>query len=130
MEITIAWALGAHSGSWVPFPLIREETQRKNKLTAICDELFPELTQVLKKNNLSTALTIRERFPTPHMLATASFSALQEARGQMRQLFGQGFLVYPKRVKKKSFLATLRKTQNTPKKARNDLGCTLPYLTK
>ncbi|WP_201381904.1 hypothetical protein [Ktedonobacter sp. SOSP1-52] len=42
----------------------------------------------------------------------------------------QGFLVYPKRVKKKSFLATLRKTQNTPKKARNDLGCTLPYLTK
>lgn len=68
------------------YELVREETQRKNKLTAICDELFPELTQVLKNPNLPTALAIRERFPTPHSLATASFSALQEVRDKTKQL--------------------------------------------
>ena len=26
--------------------LVRESTQRKNKLTSICDELFPELTRL------------------------------------------------------------------------------------
>src|SRR6266567_662885 len=38
------------------YELATEATQRKNKLTAICDELFPELTQVLKDPNLPTAL--------------------------------------------------------------------------
>ncbi|GHO56169.1 IS110 family transposase [Ktedonobacter robiniae] len=62
------------------YELVNEATQRKNKLTAICDELFPELTQVLKDPNLATALALRERFPTPHALATASFTALSEVR--------------------------------------------------
>ncbi|MBO0793565.1 MAG: IS110 family transposase [Ktedonobacteraceae bacterium] len=66
--------------------LTRESTQRKNKLTSICDELFPELTQILKDPNLPTALAIRKRFSTPAALATASLSALQEVRGKNRSL--------------------------------------------
>jgi transposase len=68
------------------YELVREATQRKNKLMAICEEIFPELVQILKDANLPTALAIRERFPTPAALATASFSALQEVRGKTRQL--------------------------------------------
>lgn len=68
------------------YELVQESTQRKNKLTSICDEVFPELVQVLKNPNLPTALSIRERFPTPHALATASLTALQEARGNNRSL--------------------------------------------
>lgn len=68
------------------YELVREATQRKNKLIAICDEVFPELVQILKDPNLPTALALRERFPTPAALATASLSALQEARGKNRQL--------------------------------------------
>jgi transposase len=62
------------------YELANEATQRKNKLTAICDELFPELTQVFKNPNLPTALDLRERFPTPHAIATASLIALREVR--------------------------------------------------
>lgn len=58
-----------------------ESTRRKNKLTAICDELFPEFIQICHDPNLPTALTLRTRFPTPAALATASLSALHEARG-------------------------------------------------
>jgi len=68
------------------YELVREATQSKNKLIAICDELFPEFTQILKDPNLPTALALRERFPTPAALATASLSALQEARGKARML--------------------------------------------
>jgi transposase len=66
--------------------LIGESTRRKNKLTAICDEVFPELPRILKNPNLPTALALRKRFPTPATLATASLSALQELRGQNRNL--------------------------------------------
>jgi len=66
--------------------LITESTQRKNKLTAFCDELFPEFTQILKDPNSPTALAIRKRFPTPAALATTSLSTLQEVRGKTRQL--------------------------------------------
>ncbi len=38
------------------YELVNETTQRKNKLTAICDELFPELTQVFKNPNPTIAL--------------------------------------------------------------------------
>lgn len=62
------------------YELVNESTQRKNKLTAICDELFPELTHVFKDPNLLTALDLRERFPTPHAVATASLTALREVR--------------------------------------------------
>lgn len=60
--------------------LSEESTQRKNKLTAICDEVFPEFTQICKDPNLPSALALRERFPTPAAIATASLSALQAAR--------------------------------------------------
>jgi transposase len=66
------------------YELVNESTQRKNKLTAICDELFPELTQVFKDPNLLTALDLRERFPTPHAVATASLTALREVRRRNR----------------------------------------------
>ena len=62
------------------YELANEATQRKNKLTAICDELFPELTQVLKNPNAPTALDLREKFPTPHTIATASLVELREVR--------------------------------------------------
>lgn len=62
------------------YELSHEAAQRKNKLIAICDELFPEFTQVFKNPNFPSALTIREQFPTPHAIATASFSALAAAR--------------------------------------------------
>ncbi len=42
------------------YELITESTQRKNKLTAICDEIFPELTQIYKDPNLPSALQRRE----------------------------------------------------------------------
>jgi hypothetical protein len=60
--------------------LIRERTQRKNKLTAICDELFPELTRIYENPNSAAALALRTAFPTPATLATASLSALQATR--------------------------------------------------
>ncbi len=62
------------------YELVNEATQRKNKLTAICDEIFPELTQVFKNPNLSTALDLREKFPTPQIVATASLAELREVR--------------------------------------------------
>lgn len=64
--------------------LATESTRRRNKLTAICDELFPELTQIFRDPNGPTALVFRERFPTPAAISTASLSALQDARGKAR----------------------------------------------
>lgn len=64
------------------YELVREATQRKNKLIAICDELFPEMTRVLKNPNGPTALALREQFPTPASLATASMQSLVEIRGK------------------------------------------------
>lgn len=58
------------------YELSHEATRRKNKLVAICDELFPEFTQVFKDPNLPGALAIRKQFATPHAVATASVSAL------------------------------------------------------
>lgn len=62
--------------------LVVESTQRKNKLTSICDELFPEFTRLLFNPNLPTALALRSQFPTPALLAQASFAQLREARGK------------------------------------------------
>lgn len=62
------------------YELSHESTQRKNKLIAICDELFPELTQILKDPTSPTALALREQFPTPQVLATAPLSALEAVR--------------------------------------------------
>ena len=62
------------------YELMIESTQRKNKLIAICDELFPEFTQVCKDPNLPTALALRERFPTPSAIVAASLNGLKEVR--------------------------------------------------
>jgi transposase len=66
------------------YELVNESTQRKNKLTAICDELFPELTKIFKNPNLPTALDLQEKFPTPHAIATASLTALREVKRRSR----------------------------------------------
>jgi hypothetical protein len=62
------------------YELVQECTQRKNKLTAICDERFPELVQVFHDPNRPAALAYRERFPTPQALATAPWTALVALR--------------------------------------------------
>jgi len=62
--------------------LVQEVAQRKNKLTSICDELFPELPRVFRDPNRPTALVYRQHFPTPHLLAAAPLSALQALRGK------------------------------------------------
>jgi len=68
------------------YELIQESTQRKNKLTAICDELFPEFTQVFKDANHPAALVLRLQFPTPQAVAIASLEALRGAGAKARGL--------------------------------------------
>ena len=60
--------------------LTRETVRHKNKLTAIADELFPELTQVFRDPNSITALKYREAFPTPQKIATVEMDALYALR--------------------------------------------------
>jgi transposase len=62
------------------YELSQQSTQLRNKLTAICDEVFPELTQIFHDPNREVALAFREKFPTPHEMAMASLSALRESR--------------------------------------------------
>lgn len=62
------------------YELVNETTQRKNKLTAICDELFPEFTQVFKDPNAVLALDLREHFPTPGAIAAATLEELRTIR--------------------------------------------------
>ena len=62
------------------YELSQQCTQLRNKLTAICDELFPEFTQVFHDPNREVALAFREKFPTPHEMMTASLAALRELR--------------------------------------------------
>jgi transposase len=58
------------------YELGHEETQRRNRLTAIADQLFPEITDVFKDPNKVTALSIRSAFPTPAAVAAASLEDL------------------------------------------------------
>jgi len=62
------------------YELSHMSTQYRNKLTAICDELFPEVVQVFHDPNLPTALAFREAFPTPHAVAVASLDDLRVVR--------------------------------------------------
>ena len=62
------------------YELVQDATRHKNKLIAICDEVFPEFTQVLRNPNCPAALTLRERFPSPASVAAASLEALRAAR--------------------------------------------------
>ena len=59
------------------FELVQDISRHRNRLTAIADELFPELTQVFADPNREIALLIREHFPTPAELAAASLQELQ-----------------------------------------------------
>ncbi len=61
--------------------LVHESTRRKNQLTAIADQLFPELTQAFASPNAPTALAVRERYPTPDALAVASAADLAALAG-------------------------------------------------
>src|SRR5579885_1466615 len=62
------------------YELTQQQTRVKNKLTAICDELFPEFVQVFQDVNGAAALGLRERFPTPASIAAASLEELQAMR--------------------------------------------------
>jgi hypothetical protein len=62
------------------YELKHEITRHKNKLIAICDELFPESTTVSSDPNAPTALAIRERFPTPQIIASTPFTILLETK--------------------------------------------------
>lgn len=76
-------------------PLVRlhyEKTQDctrlSNKLTALCDELFPELQSVIKPN-APFALDLRAQYPTPGLVAEAALSDLQALRRKSRPTNGQ-----------------------------------------
>lgn len=62
------------------YELTQSSIRIRNKLTAICDELFPEMTQILVDPNRTSALLLRERFPTPKLLVGASLPELQTIR--------------------------------------------------
>ena len=62
------------------YELSHEVTRRKNKLKAICDELFPELTQVYKDPNTDSALNLRNKYPTPQAVAEANVHELAATR--------------------------------------------------
>lgn len=62
------------------YELQHEATQRKNKLTAIADELFPELTVVYKDPNTDSALALREKYPTPNAIFEANIHDLTATR--------------------------------------------------
>ncbi len=66
------------------YELVNESTQRRNQLTAICDELFPEFTEVYIDPNSDSALQLRERFPTPQSVASASIDDLCATRKHTR----------------------------------------------
>lgn len=52
--------------------LVRDIVRAENKLTAICDELFPEFTQVFISPNSPSALAFRQKYPTAESVAQAS----------------------------------------------------------
>jgi len=60
--------------------LAREETRRRNKLTALADQIFPEITQVCKDPNAVSILSLRDAFPTAEAFATAPCQAIRAAR--------------------------------------------------
>src|SRR6266536_1072794 len=66
------------------YELVNESTQRRNQLTAICDELFPEFTEVYTDPNSESALQLREKFPTPQACASASIDDLCATRKHTR----------------------------------------------
>lgn len=59
------------------YELEREQTRCKNKLTAICDQLFPEFASIIKDVNCPSALAIRDRYPSALELAEATDADLR-----------------------------------------------------
>jgi len=66
------------------YELVHESTQRKNQLTALCDQLVPEFTQVFRDPNSPAALAVRAQFPTAEAIATADLAQLCTAKGPRR----------------------------------------------
>jgi transposase len=64
--------------------LVKGTTIRKNQLTAICDEIFPEFEVVVKDPNGKAALTIRSRYPIPAAVAAAPLDELCQCRAHNR----------------------------------------------
>jgi transposase len=62
------------------YELTSETTRRKNKLTAIMDELFPEFDQVYSDAFSDSALACREKYPTPELIAAADLDDLCATR--------------------------------------------------
>jgi hypothetical protein len=66
------------------FELVHESTRRKNKLTGLCDQLFPEFTTVFHDPTAPTALVIREHYPTAAAFAAAELEVLCAIPGLYR----------------------------------------------
>jgi transposase len=66
------------------FELVHESTRRRNKLTGLCDQLFPEFTTVFHDPNASIALVVREHYPTAAAFAAAELAALCAIPGLYR----------------------------------------------
>jgi transposase len=79
------------------YELVHEATRRKNKLTAICDELFPAFATLFKDPNAAGALAVREAFPTPHAIATSAQADLVALRVGAHDLGRQRGLVLEQR---------------------------------
>lgn len=62
------------------YELSQDIVRRKNRLTAILDELFPELTQIYADPNSPSALKLRDQFPTPTAIANATLEQLATAK--------------------------------------------------
>lgn len=58
----------------------RRRTQLLNKLTAISDQLFPEMTKIYKCTHSPSALALREQFPSPADIAGAKMDDLLATR--------------------------------------------------
>ncbi len=62
------------------YELTQTTTRLQNQLTAICDQLFPEFTEVFLDPNALIALQHRERWPTPELVAATSLEELRQFR--------------------------------------------------
>lgn len=62
------------------YELVQEISRRKNKITAIVDELFPELTIIFRSLFGDTAMNVLERFETPADIAAAPFDQIKACR--------------------------------------------------
>jgi transposase len=64
--------------------LVISTSKRKNKLTAIADEIFPELTEIYRDPNTPTALALRSAYPTPQAITAAQLEGLYATRTRNR----------------------------------------------